>query len=271
MLRHFNVKKTVLGKKVISATISTEILVFILASILVSVTNAGDFSWNLLLEVILRVLFFLIGTYFLGSQILPYLNKYLNRTNTKAFTFSLIVALFFGLFAEFIGLHIILGAYLGGVFVRKEITNPKIFDKIEDRFFGFAYSFLGPIFFASIGMQMTSDVFLETPMILLVLVLIVIIGQFLGAGGMYFLLEKNKKVINAAFLSTGLLGRGATDIVIAAIGLEIGLLNNSEFSLLVTTSILMIFLAPIFFKILKNCKAYQPQFKDEAYPSTYHK
>ncbi len=262
MLRHFKMKKTPLGKEVVSATVSTEIMVFILASVFVSTAKAGDFSWELLFKVLTEVIFFLAGTFFLGSQILPYFKKYLNRTNTKAFTFSLIVALFFGLFAEIIGLHIILGAYLGGIFVREEITNEKIFGKIEDRFFGFAYSFLGPIFFASIGMKMSFGVFQENPWIIVLMLLIVIIGQYLGAGGMHYLLHPRKNLLESAFLGTGLLGRGATGIVIAAVGIETGILDKTSFSQLITASILMIFLAPLFFQGLKKTSFFKDQFQN---------
>ena len=90
---------------------------------------------------------FFVGTLILGQLILPYFSKFLNTVGGKGFTFALIVALTFGLFAEFIGLHIILGAYLGGMFVREEINKKVVFKKIEDRFFGISYSFMGPIFF----------------------------------------------------------------------------------------------------------------------------
>ena len=52
----------------------------------------------------------------------------------------------FGLFAELIGLHMILGAYLAGLFFREQVASKELIRKVEDRLYGIAYSFLGPIF-----------------------------------------------------------------------------------------------------------------------------
>ena len=53
----------------------------------------------------------------------------------------------FGLLAEAIGLHLIVGAYLAGLFFREEVASPELIRKVEDRVYAIAYSFLGPIFF----------------------------------------------------------------------------------------------------------------------------
>ena len=55
----------------------------------------------------------------------------------------------------------ILGAYLAGLFFREEVANKELIKKVEDRLYGIAYSFLGPIFFISLGFHITFDVLIS--------------------------------------------------------------------------------------------------------------
>ena len=65
-----------------------------------------------------------------------------------------------GLFAEAIGLHIIIGAYVAGLFFELEVADPKLIQLVKDRVYAIAYSFLGPIFFISLGFHINFDVIL---------------------------------------------------------------------------------------------------------------
>jgi len=247
MLRHYQLKESPLGKVIIAGTAFTETMVFIIASILLSLVGRDSLSLLPFLIILVKVAIFLWGIVFLGRYVLPRFKKFLNREGSKAFTFSLIVALVFGLFAELIGLHIILGAYLGGMFVREEIQNEKVFAKVEDRFFGFSYSFLGPIFFASVGLKMSFDAFPDAFLLLGVLLGIAIVGQLLGSGAVGYFFGK-MPFRDASVFWIGMLGRGATGIIIAALGFEAGILDANSFSLAITASIVTIFIVPFLMK-----------------------
>jgi Kef-type K+ transport system membrane component KefB len=43
------------------------------------------------------------------------------------------------------GLHLVVGAFLAGQFVRREILDNRVYEVINDRFFGIGYGFLVPI------------------------------------------------------------------------------------------------------------------------------
>jgi len=61
-------------------------------------------------------------------------------------TLSKIIALLFGFFSEIAGLHIIIGAYIAGLFVRMSVPNKELFAKVNDRFVAITYGFLGSRF-----------------------------------------------------------------------------------------------------------------------------
>ena len=253
VLSDLKLKNTKLGHTVLGATIVDDIIVFIMLSIVIAMAQTGNLEVITIIIILFKVIIFFLGTLFLGLKILPKFTPILNKSGTKGFTFALIIALVFGLFAEIIGLHVILGAYLGGVFVRQEIENPHAFNKIEDRFYGIAHSFLGPIFFASVGMAISFSVFHENPLIVFLLFLVIIFGQWVGTGGTAYLVG-NFNFREASAVAVSMSGRGVMEIIIATIGYntwvtsENGtqerLLSQELFSAVVAVSIIITFIMP---------------------------
>jgi len=47
------------------------------------------------------------------------------------------------------------GAYIAGLFFEEKVANKKLYDLVNDRLYGLSYSFLGPIFFISLGFNIT--------------------------------------------------------------------------------------------------------------------
>ena len=259
ILKDMKLNKTKFGHTILAATVVDDIIAFMLISVVVAMVNTGTATIGSFIFVLVKVFLFFAGTLFLGSKILPKFKIFLNKTGTKGFTFSLIVALVFGVFAELIGLHMILGAYLGGIFLREEIENQKMFQKIEDRYFGIAHSFLGPIFFASIGMMVTADIFQNSSWFVIILILTVFIGQWVGSGAAAYFFGKMDFQESSA-VALGLSGRGVMEIILAKIGydtwvtLENGtterLLSQELFSSVVVVAIVTTFAAPFFLRWL---------------------
>ena len=77
----------------------------------------------------------------LGKYVYPRLSLPFRSEGGKGFTFVLVMALALGLFAEAIGLHIILGAYLAGLFFEEKVAHPNLVRIVKDRAYGITYSF----------------------------------------------------------------------------------------------------------------------------------
>jgi Kef-type K+ transport system membrane component KefB len=260
VLSDLKLQNTKLGHTVLGATIVDDIIVFILLSIVIAMAETGNLEIQTMLFIFFKILIFFTGTLFLGLKVIPKFTHILNKTGTKGFTFALIIALVFGLFAERIGLHAILGAYIGGVFVRQETEHFHTFHKIEDRFFGIAHSFLGPIFFASVGMAMSFSIFYENPLLIFLLFATIIIGQWIGTGGTAYIVE-NFTFKEASTVAVSMSGRGVMEIIIATIGYNtwiiedgspVRLLSQELFSATVAVSILITFLMPFALKWLTH-------------------
>ena len=157
------------------------------------------------------------------------------------------MALLFGMLAEMAGMHIIIGAYLAGLFVREGVVSPELFTKISDRFVSITYGFLGPIFFVTLSFHVTFAIF-ETHLLLTSgLLLAAIVGKLLGAGCGALAGGMNHK--EATVVGLAMNGRGAVELVVASIGLQLGLIDDEIFSILVLIAFVTTSLPPLSIKL----------------------
>jgi Kef-type K+ transport system membrane component KefB len=158
------------------------------------------------------------------------------------------MALFFGVLAEMAGLHIILGAYMAGLFVREGIVSKELFQKINDRFISITYGFLGPIFFVSLSFHITFTVLQTHLLLLIVLLIAAITGKLVGAGTGALMGGMNKG--EAMVVGSAMNGRGAVELIIASIGLEMAIINDTYFSILVIIAFITTLLPPLSLSLL---------------------
>lgn len=240
--------KGVISSILISASVFSEIIVLVGFSVLFSFLQTGDFTMGQFFFLLLRVGLFFLGILFVGHYIFPRLGKVFGIENRKAFTIAITLALGFGAFAEAMGLKFILGAFFAGLFLHEGIINKKVFDKVEDRVYGTAYSFLGPIFFVWIGFHIVlPSIDLFNAILLFILVLGGMIGKIFGG----CLLPKIQHISRkkTLFLGMCLNGRAELSFIIASIGLHEGVLSPDFFSLLIFSVFLINLLTLAFLKI----------------------
>jgi Kef-type K+ transport system membrane component KefB len=233
---------------IIGASVIDDILCLAVFTVIIDLSSGAAFSLLKVLFVFCKVLVFFGAAHVIGIILYPKLKEYFASKEAKGFTFAMIMALCFGVLAELAGLHIILGAYLAGLFVREEIFKRVLYRKIRERFVGITYGFLGPIFFVSLSFHVTFTI-LETHLpLLLILLLTAILGKLLGAGG--FALLGRMNIGEAAVVGTAMNGRGAVELIIASIGLELMIINDVYFSILVFIAFITTLIPPIALSIL---------------------
>lgn len=260
-VKGLKIQKTKVGQILQSTTIINDLLAFLLFSVVLNLLKQGEFNFLVLLWVIAKVLLFFAVTLSLGYKLLPKFNKVFNTEGMKGFTFTLVVALFFGLIAEKIGLHVILGAYLAGIFISQNVGDEKLYNKIEDRIFGLSYSFLGPIFFASIGLHISFDVlFSKNIFIFLAILGIAVFSKFVVG---FVIGSFNKKLSRreAASIGIGLIARGEMVLILANLGFgqiiqdgQKTILDETLFSSLILTVFCTTLIMPLALKFLMGFK-----------------
>ena len=228
LFKEYNISKTVTAHVTLGAAVIDDIIALMLFSMVLSLVETGNIDPMTVLFLLGKILLFFGIVIFGGMKISKYMGKFLRK---KGFTFALIVALILGIIAEWIGLHMIIGAFLAGLFIREEILDAKTFNKIEDRIYGLSYSFLGPIFFTSLAFNIDFTAIFTRPWFLAAILVVAILGKVIGSGGMAYLQKipaRKSLVIGLAMNS-----RGAVELIIASIGLKQGIIGQDVFSILV--------------------------------------
>jgi Kef-type K+ transport system membrane component KefB len=259
------ISRTYIGHIIIGAAIADDIFSLIGLSVLLGLAKTGTFNVINIIILFLKVGAFFGFTILLGHFVIPRFTKNLHDREGKAFTFAITTALAMAYLAELAGLHLIIGAFLAGQFVRKEIMDKKIYDAINDRFYGISYGFLVPIFFASLSFHLHFHWSWSFILFGLALTLVAIIGKLVGSG--LGLAVFKRSFWESTIVGFGMNGRGAVEIVVASIVIKLSndliasgtitvpLLTKEQFSALILMAFITTMMAPITLKwsIVKTC------------------
>ncbi|MFH1533565.1 MAG: cation:proton antiporter [Nitrospirota bacterium] len=247
ILKDCHIRNTTFANKVLNAALISDIIILIIFSAVIKLVENGAVNASELIFLLIKIILFFAVVLVAGFKLSKYSGKFLKN---KGFTFTLIIALFLGLVAEWIGLHVIIGAFLAGLFIHEEILYGKTYKKIEDRIYGISYGFLGPIFFTSLAFNLDFKGLMEEPMIFLMLFGVAFLGKFLGS----YIMAMLQKIqpMKSVLLGLTMNSRGAVDLVIISIGLKYRIIDQQIFSILVVLAFATTLLSIIAIRILKK-------------------
>ncbi len=248
ILMDLNMHNNKIGHVLIGAALVDDILALGFFSAFVNTINSGHFSYVTIGSSMLSVILFFLITYGIGKLILPMVNRFYVEKEGHGFTFSLLTALIFSVIAEVMGLHMIIGAFLAGLFVREEMKDPKVLKTLNDRLMTIGYGFLGPVFFVSLAFHVKLIEIYHEAFFLLIILAIALGGKFIGSyiGCMVAKMRKEDSMI----VSAGMNGRGAVELVLVSVGVKLGILNNQIVTILVSMAFITTLLTPLAFKYL---------------------
>jgi Kef-type K+ transport system membrane component KefB len=140
-----------------------------------------------------------------------------------------------------LGLEAILGAFIAGIVLgRSKFQVDDTFVVIER----FTMGFLAPIFFASAGLRVDLGLLADPQIAIWGLIVLgaASVSKFSGAylGGWLVGLPVRERLA----LGAGLNARGAVEIVLATVGLSLGVLNDSSYSVIVLMAVATSMAAP---------------------------
>ena len=231
MLMDFNRLHTPVGMTIVAAALWDDLLsLFLLAFLVAVISNGGSFaadSTNMLMLLGKLVLYFLI-TIPVGLFMFPWIGRYVKYLRIPEVDFSMLLigALAYAVFAEYMGLHFIIGAFLAGLFFSTEKTGQRIYDRVEEQTSGITSGFLAPIFFVSIGFHLDISAVATIPGFVVLLVVTAVLGKLLGAGIPAYFTGLNAR--DSATVGIAMCGRGAVELIIAGVALEAGLFTQPE-------------------------------------------
>jgi Kef-type K+ transport system membrane component KefB len=247
-LKDLGLANTRVARIIVASCVIDDLLTLVVFGLIIGLLSGGSFEPLNIVISLGKVVFFLLVAVALGRYVYPRMSLPFRTEGGKGFTFVLVMAIALGLFAEAIGLHMILGAYLAGLFFEEEVAHVNLVHVVKDRAYAIAYSFLGPIFFISLGFSVTFEISLAGVAFIAVLTLAVIAGQVLSAGSMA--LRMGLPAREALTVGVGMCGRAEIAFILAALALSQGALDQSIFSALLFVAFMLNLFTPL---ALKGC------------------
>jgi Kef-type K+ transport system membrane component KefB len=174
------------------------------------------------------VLVFFGITLILGAHVYPRVSRGLKSMQAAALEFSVLAAvgLAYGLLAEALGMHWIMGAFMAGLFFEPSRVGQETYDEIRLIFTAITGGFLAPLFFASIGLRVDLNAITMAPIFLTFLLIVALFSKVVGAGLPAFWLGMPRR--EAVCVGVGMSARGAVGFVVLSIAYDAGLFERID-------------------------------------------
>ncbi len=218
------------GTTLLGAAVVDDVIALVVLAVFVAVSLSGGGGLAGVGVVLLRMAAFFVVAILLGRFLRPALGRAERAPVSEGLlAVTLVAVLAYSWSAEALGgVAAITGAYLAGVLVAKAGYR----QELEHRLKAFTYALLVPIFFVSIGLQTNARALAaqDIPLAFLI-ILAAVAGKVIGCGAGARLAGFTGS--EALRIGVGMISRGEVGLIIAAIGLQTGLLGERGFAIMV--------------------------------------
>lgn len=156
---------------------------------------------------------------------------------------ALVICFAFAYFANLMGMAAIIGSYAAGIAISQTSFKHVVETKVEP----IAYSIFVPVFFVSIGLNVSfAGIGSQIGFVLILTVVAVLTKLFGGALGARM---TGMDAHSSFAVGSGMISRGEVALIIASAGLQAELLRTEYFTSVVITIILTTLIAPPLLKL----------------------
>ena len=227
-----------IGQIIVASAILEDTIGWVVVAIAFGLASAGTLDIWSVGRSVLETALFLGASLTIGRRIVFLLIRFANdnfRSDFSVVTTILVIMVAMALTTQWIGVNLVLGAFVAGVLVGE---SPILTRHIDEQLRGLIVALFMPVFFGLSGLSADLTVLKNTDLALLAFGLIVIAsaGKFLGA----FVGAKLSGLVGseALALASAMNARGSTEVIIATIGLSMGALSQNLFTLIVTMAVI---------------------------------
>ena len=237
VVRELDFQRRNVGQILLASSILDDSLAWILLGIISSFAVKGVVDPRLAARSVIGTALFLGLSFTLGRQIVFRLIRFTNDNFVSEMpVITAIVALMaaMALITDWIGVHTVLGAFVAGMLIG---DSPILTRQIDAQLRALITALFMPVFFGLSGLSADLRVFADPTILLLTIgiVLIASVGKFSGAfvGGWFAGLSARECLA----LGCGMNARGSTEVIIATIGLSLGVLDHRLYTMIVTMAL----------------------------------
>jgi Kef-type K+ transport system membrane component KefB/nucleotide-binding universal stress UspA family protein len=244
VMMEMNVIRRDIGQVTLAAGMIDDTVGWILLSVVAGMASGGGGSAGTALKSVLAVTAVILVSFTIGRRLVSgsvrLVDNYVGGDMAKI-TLLMVLALGWGSLTHALHLEAVLGAFIVGILV----GEVKRFDqRVRHSFEQITLAIFAPVFFAMAGLRVDLGALFKVKVLLVAVVVLVvaIVGKFAGA----YLGARVSRMGHweALSLGAGMNARGAMEIILATIGLSVGVLTQDMYSIIVVTAIVTSLMAP---------------------------
>jgi Kef-type K+ transport system membrane component KefB/nucleotide-binding universal stress UspA family protein len=226
-----------IGMTLVASAIIDDTIGWTIIAITSSLARHGALDAATLAQSLLGTGLFLVTSFTLGQRLVFALIRWTNDkfiSEAPVVTAILIVMGVMALITHALGIHTVLGAFVAGILVGQ---SPILTRHIDEQLRGLVVALFMPVFFSLAGLNADLSILKDPQPAAFTVGLIAIasVGKFTGAflGGALGGLSRRESLA----LGCGMNARGSTEVIVASIGLSIGVISHDLFTMIVTMAI----------------------------------
>jgi Kef-type K+ transport system membrane component KefB len=245
VLMDMNLMRRDVGQTIIAAGMSDDTIGWILLSIVAGLAASGSVDAGTVARSVGSVAVFMVISFTFGRWLVKRALDYVQdeaRAPDRLVSLVVILTFAWGAVTQAVGLEAVLGAFVMGILFGQ---MPRLPQAVHQKLITVSLAIFTPIFFAVAGLKVDARALLEPRLFGITLLVIAVasggkvLGTYLGAR-----LIGRRDHWNALSYGAGLNARGAMEIIIATIGLQLGILSSSMFSIIVVMAMVTSLMAP---------------------------
>lgn len=251
VLMDLNMMRRNIGQTIMAVGMIDDTMAWVILSIVLGIASGEAVTAGSIVASGSRILIFMALSFTLGRWVLKRALAAVqdHAVSTDAVLTLVVTAAFiWGAFAQALEIEAVLGGFVVGIIFG---TLPRLNTDVVHKLESIALAIFAPIFFAVAGLKVNIPSLLEPKLIAVTVVVLVvaslgkIVGAYIGGRGLGKLGHWQ-----ALAYGTALNARGAVEIIIASIGLSMGILTQDMYSIIVLMAVTTSVMAPALLRLV---------------------
>ena len=244
VIKQLNFTHRRVGQVLLASAVLDDTLGWVILAVIFGLARHGTVDFAVLWKTVFGAVGFMVLSFTIGWRAVSFVIRWTNdhfQTELAVVTAILLILGLFALATDGLGLHTALGAFVAGMLIGR---SPILTTHIESQLRGLITALFMPIFFGLAGLG-TDFGQLRNGSVLgwaVVIILVASAGKFGGAliGGRVGALSWRESIA----VGCGMNARGSTEVIIATLGLSMGVLSPTLFTLIVLMAIITTLIMP---------------------------
>ncbi|MEM9519031.1 MAG: cation:proton antiporter [Actinomycetota bacterium] len=238
------------GQITVAAGMANDVVGWIMLAVFTGFATSGEVSATGIVRTVGGLAVFLLLAMTVGQRVVDRALRFVRRDGPDvpgAMTVVVMTMLIYGVATQALGIEAVLGAFVAGVVLhRSRFQQREVLDHLES----VTNTFLAPVFFATAGLRVDLGLLGEGNALAWAgaVVVVAVVAKFVGAFVGARLAGQSTRAATA--LGAGLNARGALEIVIASVGLSLGVFTETAYTVIVIVPLITSIFAAVSLRII---------------------